>query len=49
MKSGKLLKSFDLSDLEICVREVEGKSSRKDWESMFSIERAGKQYLELLC
>lgn len=49
MKSGKLLKTFDLSDLESCVREVEEKNSRKDWESMFSIERAMEQYSELLC
>ena len=48
LKEGKVLDSFDLSSLEEAIREVEDRDSREEWESLFTIERAGQQYNEVL-
>lgn len=48
LKGGKVMSSFDLSDLESSVREVESKNSRSEWEANFTVDRAGKQYAEVL-
>jgi len=48
LKGGKVMSSFDLSDLESSVREVENKNSRSEWEENFTVDRAGKQYAEIL-
>lgn len=47
-ENGKIMDSFKMTDLEESVREVEGKNSRLDWESNFNVDRAGKQYSQLL-
>jgi len=50
LSSGKVMKdiNFQVVDFLESIREVENKNSRKDWEKYFTIERAGKQYAELL-
>lgn len=48
LSGGKVLDSFDLSSLEEAIRDVEGRSSREEWESNFTIDRAAKQYGEIL-
>ena len=48
LNGGKVMSSFDLSDLESSVREVESKNSRSEWEANFTVDRAGKQYAEVL-
>lgn len=48
LDGGKVMSSFDLSELESSIKEVEHKNSRSDWESNFTIDRAGQQYQELL-
>jgi glycosyltransferase involved in cell wall biosynthesis len=48
LKGGKVLSSFDLSELETSIREIENKNSRSDWEYNFTVGKAGKQYEELL-
>ena len=48
LTSGKVMSDFSLSDLEESIRQVENKTSREDWENGFSINRAGKQYVDLL-
>ena len=47
LKGGKVLESFDLYSLEEAIREVEGRNSREEWESSFTVSRAGEQYSEL--
>lgn len=49
MKSGVVMSDFTLCDLEKSVKKVIDKNSRKDWESLFTVDRAGQQYSELLC
>ena len=48
LQGGKVMNGFGLSDLEESVREVENRNSRKDWEAKFNVDRAGKQYGDLL-
>ena len=48
LDGGKVMTSFDLSELESSIREIQNKDSRNDWESNFTVHRAGKQYAELL-
>ena len=48
LSGGKVMSSFDLSELETSIREIDNKNSRSDWESNFTVQRAGKQYSELL-
>jgi glycosyltransferase involved in cell wall biosynthesis len=50
LNNGKVLKdiSFDEKQFTEAIREVENKNSREEWEFLFTIERAGKQYEELL-
>lgn len=48
LDGGKVMTSFDLSELESSIKQIKNKSSRNDWESNFTVERAGKQYAELL-
>ena len=47
-ENGKIMHSFEMNDFEECIRQVKGKNSRPDWESNFNIDRAGKQYSQLL-
>jgi len=48
LEGGLVLDSFELSLLEESVRRVEGRSSRGDWELNFTVDRAGRQYGEIL-
>lgn len=48
LSGGKVLDSFDLSSLEEAIRDVEGRSSRDEWESNFAVDRAGRQYEGLI-
>ena len=48
LKAGKVLDSFELSSLEEAVREVDGRDSRKEWESRYTVDRAGRQYESLI-
>jgi len=48
LSGGKVMSSFDLSELETSIREIQNRNSRSDWESNFTVQRAGKQYAELL-
>ena len=48
LQGGKVMSTFDLSELKESVHEVEGKNSRVDWESKFNVDRAGRQYNDLL-
>ena len=48
LSGGHVLDSFDLKDLEEAVRNLKGNDSRADWESNFTVDRAGSQYSELL-
>ena len=48
LSGGHVLDSFDLKDLEEAVRNLKGNDSRADWESNFTVDRAGSQYNQLL-
>ena len=48
LKGGKVLESFNLSNIEGVIREVEGNSSRKEWEENFTPNISGMKYKKLL-